>query len=1038
MAFNFDSAFSLDQAGLEFSLNDFTFDPSQANQVQHQLQQQQQQDQQQELHSLLLQDGQNNISSNTNTMQSQGPTTSVATTGSFDFHPSALTTEMLVAASASTTPVFPMNPDKANQQQQQVFLQQQQLHQQLQQQQRHLQQQQQQLSQDQLLTPAGSDYYSTDYTQYMSPLGIQADTTEAAMVVSDQLEDDEVFFTPLISPAMTPSHTYSSLPHALSTSNEIFSPLTSPALQPHRSSTVDYLSFSAQSFSPLPLQFHQTQSTQQQQLHQLQSQPQTDLTQQFQQQQLVNDLQQQQFQSSQASINKHARIDAQSPALNARRPSIKRKTTVERVTNGLNSTGSRPTGPVRVALPKSSPALRPLTHPMSPATLRKQQASRGRSTSIAPASPLIMHFPTNRPSPSPLLIATSQPPSSQISQPSPSPRLMTNMHQLSMMPSSPMGAMGAPATGPQSPAFFSLPASSMMPPPRSPMILPSANQSTINTPRQLSLVPAPQQVLVRNQHQLSIHQPISISQSSPALQPMSEIVSAASETFHDQGDFIQITAPCSTPGSSTPKSALAPVTPASLMNLGAGSGSESTPTSSPKFGVHAKSKSSLHSSTMVDCMAIAGNEETTSGISGESPISSSISTSSSQKRGTKRQANGDMVHGSGTLAPSTPRQVPLTPGTPRQVPLTPGATAMSPMPPPANGFALISPALKPTLMPQHRGSQSMLVSPRLQPHLVSPSLKPWLPGVSTTEAMARLATKSNYQNILDGDHTALGLSYNTDLHSGIELRRTSHKAAEQKRRDSLKHCFDDLRQIIPNIQEKSPSKVFLLKKSFDYICNLKSESAKRDLELARIRAEYEFMKNAMQAWWTTLPEDSPLKKSTAESDSKDLIESWKMPEKEIQKATAREVETAIRAAEVAEMSAAAVEAARTQPGGQNKGGRESQGDGDGDDSDEDVSFAPKSKKTTSSKTASSASAAKCNTAVIKKTKTGKDGDIAMSDATSDPSSKTQQTAECIVQSTKADAKRREGSNEDDNDDDGDQDDQEMVDATATNIQNIQT
>src|SRR5690554_2244254 len=132
MAFNFDSAFNLDQAGLEFSLNDFTIDPSQDNQIQHQLQQQQQQGQQQELHSLLLQEGQNNISSNTNTMQSQGPTTSVATTGSFDLHPSGLTTETLVVASASTSPIFPMNPDKAIQQQQQVFLQQQQLYQQLQ------------------------------------------------------------------------------------------------------------------------------------------------------------------------------------------------------------------------------------------------------------------------------------------------------------------------------------------------------------------------------------------------------------------------------------------------------------------------------------------------------------------------------------------------------------------------------------------------------------------------------------------------------------------------------------------------------------------------------------------------------------------------------------------------------------------------------------------------------------------------------------------------------------------------------------------
>ncbi|WFD30679.1 DNA topoisomerase [Malassezia sp. CBS 17886] len=34
---------------------------------------------------------------------------------------------------------------------------------------------------------------------------------------------------------------------------------------------------------------------------------------------------------------------------------------------------------------------------------------------------------------------------------------------------------------------------------------------------------------------------------------------------------------------------------------------------------------------------------------------------------------------------------------------------------------------------------------------------------------------------------------------GFDQRRTSHKAAEQKRRDSLKHCFDDLRGLLPAI-----------------------------------------------------------------------------------------------------------------------------------------------------------------------------------------------------------------------------------------------
>ncbi|KAF9925499.1 hypothetical protein BGZ67_008575 [Mortierella alpina] len=413
------------------------------------------------------------------------------------------------------------------------------------------------------------------------------------------------------------------------------------------------------------------------------------------------------------------------------------------------------------------------------------------------------------------------------------------------------------------------------------------------------------------------------------------------------------------------------------------------------------------------------------------PPPSSSSTPPTQKKTTKRQANGDAT-ASGTLGPSTPRQLALTPGT----------ASMSPMPPPPSGFALISPALKPTLMPQHRNSQPMLVSPRLQPHLVSPSLKPWLPGVSQNEVMARLASKSNYQNILDGDHTALGLSYNTDLHSGIELRRTSHKAAEQKRRDSLKNCFDDLRHMIPNIQEKSPSKVFLLKKSFDYICNLKSDVAKRDLELARLQAEHEFMKNAMQAWFTSLPEDSPFKTAGGQG-GKSLIESWAMSEEDVQKATVKESEALARAVEITEISAAAVEAARTQPGGQNKGSRESQGDGE--DSEEEGAVAPRGKKVgsksgvassskgggTGKKPNRSGSAANAAGGGGRAGGSGTDGDIVMQPSSeSDPSN-----AQTVLASSQLNAKSNKSQEDDDEDEDnededGEAEDQEMADSTT--------
>lgn len=59
--------------------------------------------------------------------------------------------------------------------------------------------------------------------------------------------------------------------------------------------------------------------------------------------------------------------------------------------------------------------------------------------------------------------------------------------------------------------------------------------------------------------------------------------------------------------------------------------------------------------------------------------------------------------------------------------------------------------------------------------------------------------KSNYQNILEGRGKDLGISFASESHTGVAVKKTSHKAAEQKRRDSLKSGFDDLRILLPPI-----------------------------------------------------------------------------------------------------------------------------------------------------------------------------------------------------------------------------------------------
>lgn len=101
----------------------------------------------------------------------------------------------------------------------------------------------------------------------------------------------------------------------------------------------------------------------------------------------------------------------------------------------------------------------------------------------------------------------------------------------------------------------------------------------------------------------------------------------------------------------------------------------------------------------------------------------------------------------------------------------------------------------------------------------------------------------------------------------LQVRKTSHKAAEQKRRDSLKTSFDDLRILLPPIplpsEEGFPdepilpgampprgppkgnidgpnrgvSKLQLLRCGNDYIRRLKGRVERRDVEIDLLRQE---------------------------------------------------------------------------------------------------------------------------------------------------------------------------------------------------------
>ena len=89
-------------------------------------------------------------------------------------------------------------------------------------------------------------------------------------------------------------------------------------------------------------------------------------------------------------------------------------------------------------------------------------------------------------------------------------------------------------------------------------------------------------------------------------------------------------------------------------------------------------------------------------------------------------------------------------------------------------------------------------SPAIKPR-ISPSIKPLLPegsNVSADTTALLLASKSNYQNILEGTHFP-GVSYPETLSTNLTSKRTSHKIAEQGRRNRINMALQEISALLP-------------------------------------------------------------------------------------------------------------------------------------------------------------------------------------------------------------------------------------------------
>jgi hypothetical protein len=213
--------------------------------------------------------------------------------------------------------------------------------------------------------------------------------------------------------------------------------------------------------------------------------------------------------------------------------------------------------------------------------------------------------------------------------------------------------------------------------------------------------------------------------------------------------------------------------------------------------------------------------------------------------------------------------------TPKLNPLsTPGATMsgrpspmLDPMSTPSSpAFSMANGKKDPKLArnPKKRNSvSSNLVSPALRPK-ISPSIKPLLPeggsgGTDNTHALL-LASKSNYQNILDGT-TVPGVVYPTSLSTNLTSKRTSRKIAEQGRRNRINMALQEMQALLPspqlgatptdakspetNAQNSNNSKAAKVESAIEYIKQLKQEVSERDDLLTQKDREMETLKKQL-------------------------------------------------------------------------------------------------------------------------------------------------------------------------------------------------
>jgi hypothetical protein len=157
------------------------------------------------------------------------------------------------------------------------------------------------------------------------------------------------------------------------------------------------------------------------------------------------------------------------------------------------------------------------------------------------------------------------------------------------------------------------------------------------------------------------------------------------------------------------------------------------------------------------------------------------------RKGTKSGMNTPIVPSSGS---SIARPTPV------------GSAVTSPM----NGLAspVMSKQNAKSRVNKKRGSMSgnVQLSPAIRPKIsISPNIQPLIPGggpgaLNDQERTTFLASRSNYQNLIEGTNIP-GVLYPSDLPTQLTSKRTSHKIAEQGRRQRINIALQKMQTLLP-------------------------------------------------------------------------------------------------------------------------------------------------------------------------------------------------------------------------------------------------